>query len=234
MPPCPRCPCTAPNTVTVHGCTLPYPGVSVAVSQSGSPISGSPFTTDSLGKIAFTPPNQTHALTLVSTAPSARFAVTTTTVALVAGVLPATFTQDLNPATGYACIGCLLPAPKTLFLTDSAYQPCTLTWFSPSAGWSGITHVNTYPGFGACPAGTLTGIAYGITSLNLLAIVYCTVSGGTTGCPSGDIGGCTPTVRLTNAVGTNACAVPYSLTFVKTLETAKPLYPSGTTITITE
>lgn len=249
----PGCPCdcgSASNVITVPYCggVTGYPGVSVAVSQSGSPISGSPFTTNAAGQIGITPPSQTAALTLVSTAPSARFAVTTTTVPLSGGVLPATFTQALSPAAGFACMpGCLLPVKTVLNYSGTKYSQSGTLRFgqanvagqpTSSGGWTIFTgsvnykeNVNT-AAVGSCSAQFGVGIFFLLTGVTGLTYNYQT-AGGAADCPSAGntLGG-----GHLAAASSHTCpeSGAFSAVFTAAFDAAHPIYPGGTTITVTE
>lgn len=144
--------CTVQNSCWGTPGSNPLSGVSVAVSQNGSPLGT--FTSDSAGKVAgVEAPLNVADFPLSATASHPRFA--TQTVGLSACAAGAVGLIAGGVAAGYHCSNsCSLPLADTLHVTDPVYGGTVALTYSGAgvdANWSGSQLVD-YPGGGPCAA----------------------------------------------------------------------------------
>ncbi|MHB1559310.1 MAG: carboxypeptidase regulatory-like domain-containing protein [Isosphaeraceae bacterium] len=150
-------PSTAPATIafTVYGCCVSgvLAGATVTLSDGQSGV------TDSTGQVSFwegLPGTYTYSVT------ASRFATYTGSVTIVAcSTTTANISVTMTPASGYAC-GPLdpnndprpEPISTTLYLTDSVYGACTLTFDTVNNCWFGTITGANYAAGCSCPAST--------------------------------------------------------------------------------
>lgn len=131
---------------TVRGCGgnayASVPTVNVFASSGGALLASGTVNASGVVTLTFTGGSGTYWVTI--TGASTRFATFAQNEALTCG---GSLTIALSAASGYVCIGCLLPVATTLHLTDSTILggpvTCVLTYSTPN--WVGTTSV-AYPG----------------------------------------------------------------------------------------
>lgn len=214
------CTCNTPSgqTVTLKGCnSFPFTaGQSINVctaSGCATPISGSPFTTNSSGQISV--PTGSHWFIPAD----GRFTGQTYTV--TTGTNTLTFTA----ATGYVCACPTLwfAFPTTVYWTDSDISAVPLTY---SFGWNAAPYDmnGSITGCGTSGSGCTSGTGHPSLSIGF----YCGTGGG----PSRSWGECTCPGGVylyeTSAVGCSlAQAGSYGANFGFTSTTNPPFYFSG-------
>lgn len=187
--------------INVVGCnSLPVQGATVNVRASSGGTILATGTTDGSGNVSLVWTGSCSTSVYIEAIYSPQFTTAGGTYTVTAGD---TTTITLSAATGYHCItGCAVPAPDTLHATHPTMGAITFTY----SGGNWIASVSySYPGFGACPAKTVT--------------VTCTWNGSSSYTESWKVSGTCPddaggsTVTATWTSGALACPPGLSKTF---------------------